>query len=78
MEHDTEHTATRVSTKTAREAAARLRAALETLDIHTTTIRQIIPATDINGGAHIRMGTWDPEDVHALADSIEALRHQLS
>jgi hypothetical protein len=77
MEKDTGGTAVRVSHRTARESVTRLQRALEYLDIRTDQIRQINVVSDLSGSYHVRMGTWDPASVHALADAIEGLHDAL-
>jgi hypothetical protein len=77
MDQDTGGTAIRVSHRTARDSVIRLRKALETLDIHTTEIRNINAVADISGGYHIRMGTWEAESAFALADAVEGLHEAL-
>lgn len=73
MNQDTDRTPVRVSLNEARDSATRLRAALGRLGVHADDTRQIIPASDADGGYHIRMGTWDPGSADALADGIEAI-----
>lgn len=73
MSQDTGHTPVRVSLREARDSIVRLRAALEHLDIPHAQIRDIIPASDLSGSHYVRMGTWNPDSVHALADALEGL-----
>ena len=76
-EQDTQGEPVRVSHGRARDSVVRLRAALETLDIRTTEIRQINVVSDLSGGYHVRMGTWEAESVFALADAVEGLHEAL-
>lgn len=73
MEQGTGDTPVRVSLRGARDAAIRLRAALEHCDIRTDVIRQIIPASDLTDSYSVRLGTWGVEYVTALADVLEYL-----
>jgi hypothetical protein len=77
MDQDTQGAPVRVSHRTARDSVTRLQAALQRLDIRTDQIRQINIISDLSGSYHIRLGTWDPASVHALADAVEGLHEAL-
>jgi hypothetical protein len=73
MDQDTGHTPVRVSLAEARDIAIRLRAGLAALGVPDGETRQIIPASDIDGGHYVRMGTWDPASAAILAEHLTRL-----
>lgn len=72
MEHSTADTPTRVSPTAATGAVTRLRAALSSLGIPDVQLRQIIPTADLGDGQLVRLGTWDLDTAHRIAEALEA------